>query len=179
MKTHISWAVGVSLVLSAVAGGAFSFLPPMAAMPPVGSAMRSAAPTPSSAQIRIISPIQNGIVPVGQTKVQVSIDNIASDAAHSWRLYLDGKLIDTFGPGETSYTLPIGVSGPHEIKATLSDSQNNDLASASVQVTAAPETPSSSPFNLAWVAPLMGAFLLGVALLIVVSLRMTRVRPEA
>jgi hypothetical protein len=178
MKTYMSWVFGVSLVLGMAAGGAFSLMPKTAEAPPALYISVSAVPTPSNTLIRIVSPLDNGIVPIGQTRVEIATQNVALDAAHPWRLYLDGNLVGTIENGQTTYSLTIGVSGPHVITATLSDTQNRDLASASVQVTAAPETPSSSPFNLTWVAPIMGVFLIGVVLLIVIGLRMTRVRGE-
>ncbi len=131
---------------------------------------------PPNAQIRLVSPQENAIVPIGQNKVEIATQNFALDASHRWKVFLDGALIGTIENGSTTYTLPIGVSGPHQIKVTLSDPQQEEVASATVQVTAAPETPSSSPFNLPWVAAVMGVFLIGVATLIAVSLRMTRPR---
>jgi hypothetical protein len=179
MKAYMSWAFGVSLVLGTAAGGALSFMRMTAGTPPASYISLSAAPTPSDGLIRILSPLDNGIVPIGQTRVEIATENVALDAAHPWRLYLDGNLVDTIENGETTYSLAIGVSGPHVITATLSDAQNRDLASASVQVTAAPESPSSSPFNLLWVAPVMAVFLIGVVLLIVIGLRVTRGENEA
>jgi hypothetical protein len=179
MKSYMSWAFGVSLVMGTAAGGALSFMPVTAETPPVSYITVSAAPTPSNSLIRIVSTLEHGIVPIGQTRVEIATENIALDAAHPWRLYLDGNLVGTIENGETTYSLPIGVSGPHVITATLSDAQYRDLASASVQVTAAPESPSSSPFNLLWVAPVMGVFLIGVVLLIVIGLRLTRGKNQA
>jgi hypothetical protein len=132
--------------------------------------------TPSDPQIRLVSPLQNQIVPIGETKVEIATANFTLDAAHRWRLYLDDKLIGTVENGATTFTLPILVSGPHEIKATLSDAEHDNLASAAIEVTAAPATPSTSPFNLPWVAAVMGALLIVVATLIVVALHMTRRR---
>jgi hypothetical protein len=178
MKNYVSWMMGASLVLSAGVTGAFSFKPGEIGTP-AAPVSRSANPTPSNEQIRIVSPRDHAIVPIGQNKVEISTENIALDAAHPWHLYLDGNLVGTIENGETTFTFPISVSGPHEIKATLSDTKNDDLASASVQVTAAPETPSSSPFNLPWVAPAMGVLLIGVVALTVIGLRITWRKDEA
>lgn len=134
----------------------------------------SAVATPSGAGFKILSPVDNQIVPIGQNRVQIAAGTTTSDAVHSWRLFLDGNLIATVENGETGFTLPIGVSGPHVITATLLDAHDEDIASASVHVTAAPETPSSSPFNLPWVAPTMAILLLGILALLLVSLRITR-----
>lgn len=131
---------------------------------------------PSNAQIRVVTPRENAIVPIGQTKVEIATENFTLDASHGWRLFLDGALIGTIENGATSYILPIGVSGPHQIKVTLSDPEQGEIASAAVEVTAAPETPSSSPFNLPWVAAVMGVLLIVVGTILVVSLRMTRPR---
>lgn len=147
----------------------------------VGCSSPSALVTPSSlgaagngSQIRIIAPRDNAIVPAGANTVQVSLENLAPGAAHAWHLYLDGVLINTLESGVVTTTVPISESGPHEIKATLTDSENVELASSSVEVTAAPETPTSSPFNLPWVAPAMAVFVVGVLAIIAVALRITR-----
>jgi hypothetical protein len=172
MKTYLVWIIGISLILSTGLAGAASYTP--------GASLSvSANPTPSSARIRIVTPREDAIVPIGQNKVEISAVNIALDAAHPWHIYLDGTLLGTIANGDSTFTMPISVSGPHEIKVTLSDTENNVLASASVQVTAAPATPTSSPFNLPWVAPTMAVLLIGVAALIVISLRVTRRRIQA
>jgi hypothetical protein len=174
MKTYVVWMFGASLVLSA--SFTIAILPVAV---PGGTSQdapfsRSANPTPSNARIRIVSPREDAILPLGQTKVEVSTENIVLDAAHPWSLYLDGNLVGTIASGESTFTLSISVSGPHEIKATVSDSGNSELASASVEVTAAPATPTTSPFNLPWVAPIMAVLLIGVAAILLFSLRVTR-----
>jgi hypothetical protein len=178
MRTNISVMFGVSLVLGAAAGGGASLMH-TAQSSPARSTFASAAPTPSGARIQIVSPLDNGVVPIGQNKVEVAAQNIVLGTAHPWRLYLDGNLIATVDTGKATYSLPIGVSGPHVISATLLDSENHELASASIQVTAAPESPSSSPFNLPWVAPTMGIFLVGVVALLLISLRLTRQKNQS
>jgi hypothetical protein len=173
MKMPISLLFGASLILGAAVGSGVSFIHE-GESGPARYESASAVPTPPGASIRIVSPLDNGIVPIGQNKIEIATGNISLDTAHPWRLYLDGSLIATVDKGETTYSLPIGVSGPHVISATLLDAESHDLASASVHVTAAPESPSSSPFNLPWVAPTMAVFLIGVAALLVISLRVTR-----
>ena len=178
MNAYMSWVFGACLVVGAGMTGALSHAPWLAGTPVRASVTTSAIPTPTAAQIRIISPREDAIVPIGQTKVEISTDNATLDAAHPWHLFLDGNLIGTIENGETTFSLPISVSGPHEIKATLSDARNEELASASVQVTAAPATPTTSPFNLPWVAPVMAVLLFGVVVLLVIGLRVTRQKNE-
>lgn len=132
------------------------------------------APSTSNPQIRIVSPRDSGIVPAGSNTVKVAVENAAPNKAHSWQLYLDGVLINQNGSGVLSSTVTISASGPHEIRATLTDDKNVELSSASIEVTAAPETPTASPFNLPWVAPAMAVLVIAVLAMIGFGLRITR-----
>lgn len=174
MNGKKSWALATSFFLGVLIFGAWSFNPAAAEKPLSPNGSQTAVSTPTGALIRIVSPFEDQIVPIGQNRIEIAVQNTAGDALHPWQLYLDGNLIATVDKGETVYTLPIGVSGPHLITATLTGSPNTSLDTASVHVTAAPESPSSTPFNLPWVGPVMGFLLIGIVAMLAFGLRMTR-----
>jgi hypothetical protein len=136
-----------------------------------GLAARASAQTP--AQIRIVSPRDNAIVPIGDVTVTVAVENVNLSDYH-WHLYVDGELRSMIGNGVTSYSTQITQSGPHEIKAVLADEQHDELASSAVNVTAAPASPTSTVFNLSQTAPVMGALVIVIAALILIGLRVAR-----
>lgn len=144
-----------------------------------GTATPAVSSNTSSVQIRIVSPRDSAIVPAGSNTVQVAVENMTPNEGGSWGLYLDGVLISTAGSGALTSTIPISVSGPHEIKAILTDAKNVELASSAIEVTAAPETPTASPFNLPWVGPVMAVFVVGVLAMIGLGLRITREKKPA
>ncbi len=124
--------------------------------------------------IRILAPLDNQIVPIGDVTVRVEAANFPLGGSNAWQLYVDGKSVGRAGDGATSLTTPILVSGPHELRASLANGQTDNLASASINVTAAPATPTQSPFNLSWTIPVMAVLVLFVLGLIAFGLRLTR-----
>jgi methionine-rich copper-binding protein CopC len=152
----VAWR-SVSSAHNDAASGAFSLI--------VGAGSASAA----QPQIRIVSPVNNQIVPLGDVKVEIT--TAKPSPASYWQLSVDDKMVGKAEAGATSITTTITTSGPHTLKATLADAQNDNLASAAIVVTSAPETPSQSPFNLPWVAAVMAVFVVFVLVLLFVSLR--------
>ncbi len=124
--------------------------------------------------VRIIAPVNNRVLPLGDVKVEIATDNFPLDGSNYWRLFVDDYMVTKVGQGATSYTTQITTSGPHEIKVTLGDGQREDIASASIALLTAPATPTTEPFNLPWMAPVMGALAVGIVLLLVIALRITR-----
>jgi hypothetical protein len=126
----------------------------------------------SDAQIQIVSPRDGGIVAIGDVTVTVATKNFILGDTNHWHLYVDGELRSMVGNGAPSWTTKIETSGPHEIKATLADAQHEELAAATIHVTAAPATPTESPFNLSQTAPVIGVLALLIIVSIVVALRL-------
>ncbi len=125
----------------------------------------------SSPSVKIAAPRDGAIVALGEVKVQIETQNFTLDGVHHWRLYVDGKLREMVQGGMNEYTTRLDTSGPHQIMVTLADAEHDELASAMVEVTAAPATPRHSPFNVPQVAAVMGVLLLVVSGLIAVGLR--------
>ncbi len=124
--------------------------------------------------VKIVRPADGQYVSNGDVTVEIATDNFPADPSNSWQLFVDDKPAVKVESGKTTATVNIPDSGPHTIKVVLADAQNPSLASAQVEVTAAPATPRETPFNLAWVAPVMAVFVVFIITLIAVSLRMTR-----
>ncbi|MGE5139602.1 MAG: hypothetical protein ACM3JD_09085 [Rudaea sp.] len=139
-----------------------------------GAGVVSAQSNTGAPSIKIVKPIPNGIVPEEQGTVQVSIENFTLDENHWWELYVDESPAATVKTGALTVAVPTLKSGPHEFRVTLADGHSTDLPAASVSVTAAPATPTGSPFNRAWMAPAMGVMILAILVLIGLSLRYTR-----
>ncbi len=137
-------------------------------------ASASAALAQSNARIRIVSPPNGGIVPVGEVEVKVATENFTLGDEHHWHLYVDGELRSMVANGATSWTTKITTSGPHEIRVALSDDEHDDLGSATIYVTAAPRTPRETPFNVPQMSVVMGALVLAIVTILAVSLRASR-----
>ncbi len=175
----------VSLDVSKMTGGAFtvkwhsvsaedqdaadgSFTFNVGSGPATGGAAVAVAPP----VIHIIAPVDSQIVPVGDVKVQVAIDNFP--AGGRWDLYVDGSRVSSFVDSSATFTATLSVSGPHEIRVSLPGEQQAELASATINVEAAPTTPRSTAFNLPWMAPAMGVMTVLILLLILLGLRIAR-----
>lgn len=138
-------------------------------------AATAAAQTSSAApRIQIIRPVQNGVVPLGTFPVQIQVENFAFDETHYWQVFIDGTPAGITETRTLSATVSIFRSGPHEIRAALSDGRRAELAAATVTVTAAPATPKGTWFNLAWSAPAFALMMVGIIALVLFSLRITR-----
>ncbi len=146
----------------------------VAASSPADQPEQQSTGTPT---IRIVQPVENGIVPIGDVPVEVSASAVPANGGYQWQFYLDGLPAGTAAANIISYTMEITVSGPHSIKAALTNAQARELGSAEVQVTAAPRTPDIA-FNQSEMGPVMAVLTLGILLLIIFSLRLTR-RPRS
>ncbi len=156
MKRYFLWALCAGLVLSAAVLG------------------QANAQAPEKPGVRIVAPLNNQIVPIGDVKVQIATDNFSLEGANHWVLYVDGRMLGRVASGVTITTTQLLESGPHEIEAVLADAQNDNLASNKIVVTAAPATPTQSPFNLPWTAAVMGVLFVVVIALILIGLRVAR-----
>ncbi len=142
---------------------------------PARSPAQQPTPTGTTSAVRILRPVENGVVPVGEDfPVAVTAGSTAGDSVQ-WQFYLDGKPAGSATGLEITHTLSTTVSGPHVIQATLRSAGGQELGSAQVNVTAAPRTPDAA-FNIPTMGPVMAVLTLGIIVLIVVSLRMTRHR---
>ncbi len=156
MKRHVLFTLSVSLILSALWFGP------------------AEAQSGGNATIRIVAPSNSRVLPLGDVQVQVATENFPLTGSNYWRLFVDDYMVSKVGQGATSYTTQITASGPHQIKVTLGDGQREDIATATISVLTAPATPPNAPFNLPWMGPAMAILSVGIVLLLVVALRMTR-----
>ncbi len=140
----------------------------------VGAGAERAVQAGGNPAIRIVAPTNNRVLPLGDLQVQIATENFSLGGSNYWRLFVDDYLVSKVGQGATSYTTQITASGPHQIKVTLGDGQREDIASATIEVLTAPATPQNAPFNLPWMGPAMAVLAVGIVLLLLVALRMTR-----
>ncbi len=124
-------------------------------------------------EIRIVKPVPNGVVPVGQVPIEVSTSNLPAGGNNAWQVYLDDKLIKTVSTQAISTTVPVVQSGPHFIRVAL-QADGATVPGPQIAVTAAPATPTGTWFDLAWSAPAFAVMTIAIALLILISLRLTR-----
>ncbi len=160
MKRHLLFALSAVLILSGI------------------GFTRVEAQSGGNPSIRIVAPVNNRVLPLGDVKVEVATENFPLEGSNYWRLFVDDYLVTKVGAGATSYTTQITTSGPHQIKVTLGDGQREDVATASIEVLTAPATPRDAPFNLPWMGTAMSILAVGIVLLLVVALRLTRPRPS-
>ena len=132
---------------------------------------RAEAQAPEKPGVRIVSPLNNQIVPMGVVTVEIAADHFQLAGSNHWVLYVDGLNLGPVESGVTMTTTQLLESGPHQLEARLADAQNDNLASATIFVTAAPATPADSPFNLKWTAVVMGGLVVVVLALLWVGLR--------
>ncbi len=132
------------------------------------------AQSPEKPGVHIVTPLNNQIVPMGVVTIEIAADNFTLAGSNHWLLYVDGKNLGPVESGTTMTTTQLLESGPHQLEARLADAQNDNLASTTIFVTAAPATPAESPFNLAWTGTVMGILVLVVLALLWLGLRMTR-----
>ncbi len=163
MKNRLLFSLGAVLISSALWFIAVA-----------GAGAESAGQADGNPAIRIVAPVNNRVLPLGNLTVEIATENFTLGGSNYWRLFVDDYMVSKVGQGATSYTTQITTSGPHHIRVALGDGQREDIASATIDVLTAPATPANPPFNLPWMGTAMAGLAVGIVLLLVVALRLTR-----
>ncbi|MGB8647421.1 MAG: Ig-like domain-containing protein [Anaerolineae bacterium] len=169
MKSFVRFGLGALLLFNLILAGT------ALADRPADTPAQQSTPTPAGGppHVHIVKPAENGVVSISEFPIVVTADNLPANTDAQWQFYIDGKPAGSATGAAITYTLSITVSGPHTIQAALAGPGGSELASAAVNVTAAPRTPDAA-FNVSNMGPVMAVLTIGIFLLIIFSVRLTR-----
>jgi hypothetical protein len=126
----------------------------------------------SNASIQIVKPGDRRNVELGIIPVTVALTNANADM--HWQIFVDGVPTSAVMPAsETSTTVDIPKpTGPHRLKAMLSDAQDQTVSEHEILVMVAPVENHDEIFNRAWFVPAMLVFVVVIIGILILGLRM-------
>lgn len=94
----------------------------------------NATPFPDGT-ITIVSPANNATIPAGKVDVKIALKGVQLGDEYHWHIALDNNMMSMITNKSDTATIDV-PAGEHDIKASLADATHDELASATVHVTA-------------------------------------------